>query len=93
MLLIFGGAILLLVATAMIVFYLHKIDTKLDMLEKDNKNISSRLDLVPSGEDYEGEYLIAYEFLHSTLITLMSLKVVVKRLFLLRTPCLLKVFI
>ena len=93
MLLNFLGAILLLISIAMIVFYLHKIDTKLDMLEEENKNISSRLDLVPSGEDYEGEYLIAYEFLHSTLITLMSLKVVVKRLFLLRTPCLLKVFI
>ena len=90
MLLNFLAAILLLILIAIIVFYLYKIDTKLDMLEEKNKNTSSRLDLVPSGEDYEGEYLIAYEFLHSTLITLMSLKVVVKRLFLLRTPCLLK---
>ena len=56
MLLIFGGAILLLVAIAMIVFYLHKIDTKLDMLEEENKKISSRLELVPSGEDGKGEY-------------------------------------
>ena len=54
------GAILLLISIAIIVFYLHRIDTKLDMLEEKNKNISSRLDLVPSGEDYEGEYLIAY---------------------------------
>ena len=82
------GVILLLVSIAMIVFYLHKIDTKLDMLEEENKNISSQLDLVPSGEDGEGEYLIAYcytiyKFLHSTLITLMSLIVVVKRYFLL----------
>ena len=79
------GVILLLVSIAMIVFYLHKIDTKLDMLEEKNKNISSRLDLVPSGEDYEGEYLIAYcytiyKFLHST-ITLMSLIVALKPLF------------
>ena len=60
MLLNFLGAILLLISIAIIVFYLYKIDTKLDMLEEKNKNISSRLDLVPSGEDYEGEYLIAY---------------------------------
>ena len=90
MLLNFLGAILLLILIAIIVFYLYKIDTKLDMLEKDNKNISSRLDLVPSGEDYEGEYLIAYEFFHSTLISLMSLIVMVKRLSLLGKPCLLK---
>ena len=56
----FLAAILLLISIAIIVFYLYKIDTKLDMLEEKNKNISSRLDLVPSGEDYEGEYLIAY---------------------------------
>ena len=60
MLLNFLGAILLMISIAIIVFYLHKIDTKLDMLEEKNKNISSRLDLVPSGEDYEGEYLIPY---------------------------------
>ena len=60
MLLNFLGAILLLISIAIIVFYLHRIDTKLDMLEEKNKNISSRLDLVPSGEDYEGEYLIPY---------------------------------
>ena len=56
MLLVFGGAILLLVAIAMIVFYLHKIDTKLDMLEEENKKISSKFDLVPSGEDGKDEY-------------------------------------
>ena len=56
----FLAAILLLISITIIVFYLYKIDTKLDMLEEKNKNISSRLDLVPSGEDYEGEYLIAY---------------------------------
>ena len=80
------SVILLLVSIAMIAFYLHKIDTKLDMLEEENKNISSRLDLVPSGEDGEDEYLIAYcysiyKFLHSTLITLMFLIVALKPLF------------
>ena len=77
MLLNFLGAILLLISIAIIVFYLYKIDTKLDMLEEENKNISSRLDLVPSGKDGEGEYFIAYlpiyKFLHSALITLMPI--------------------
>ena len=86
MLLNFLGAILLMISIAIIVFYLHKIDTKLDMLEEKNKNTSSRLDLVPSGEDGEDEYLIAYcysiyKFLHSTLITLMFLIVALKPLF------------
>ena len=54
MLLNFLAAILLLILIAIIVFYLYKIDTKLDMLEEENKNISSRLDLVPSGEDGKG---------------------------------------
>ena len=56
LLLNFFGAVLLLVSIAMIVFYLHKIDTKLDMLEEENKKISSKFGLVPSGEDGKGEY-------------------------------------
>ena len=47
------GAILLLISIAIIVFYLHKIDTKLDMLEEEKKKISSKFDLLPSGEDGE----------------------------------------
>ena len=81
------GVILLLVSIAMIVFYLHKIDTKLDMLEEENKNISSQLDLVPSGEDGEGEYLIAYcnSYHYSDVSNSCG-----ETLFSLRTPCLLK---
>ena len=56
-LMIFGGAILLLVLIPTIVFqtiWLTKIETKLDMLKEEKENISSRLDLVLSGE--EGKY-------------------------------------
>ena len=66
----FLGAILLLVSIAMIVcctcfvFYLHRIDTKLDMLEVENKIISSRLDFVPSGKGGESEYFIAYLYIN-----------------------------
>ena len=56
MLLNFLGAILLLVSITMIVFYLHEINTKLDMLEEENKKISSKFELVASGEDGKGEY-------------------------------------
>ena len=88
MLLNFLAAILLLTSIAIIVFYLYKIDTKLGMLEEKNKNISSRLDLVPSGEDYEGEYLIAY--CNSYNYSQVSNSCGETFIFFLKTPCLLK---